>query len=273
MEDRQTEWITFLTDYGLENKFTGVCRGVIARIAPHARLIDITHLVPRGDVRHGAIVLRQAVRYLPPKAVHLAVVDPGVGTKRRAICVSVGSSVLVGPDNGLLVWAADELGGGDAAYEITNLADYALTPMSSSFHGRDLFSPIAAHIATGVELSDLGPAVDVDSLVRLPKPLLAVDADSIAAEVLIVDRFGNLQTSIDEDALQALGVGKGAMLEVSSGQSWRTAPFTDTFADVPEGALLAHLDSAGLLAVAVNLGSAAENLAVDAGARLTIRRA
>jgi len=272
LDDHHVEWITFLTDYGLENKFTGVCRGVVARIAPHAKVLDVTHLVPRGDIRHGAVVLRQAVRYLPASAVHLAIVDPGVGTKRRAICVVAGCSVLVGPDNGLLVWAADELGGAEAAYEITNLVDYALTPMSTSFHGRDLFSPVAAHIAAGVELPDLGPAVDVDSLVRLPDPLLAVEGDSITTEVLIVDRFGNIQTSIDENALGALGVGRGAVLEVSGGGSQLVAPLTDTFGDVPEGALLAHLDSAGLLAIAVNLGSAAEDLGVGAGARLTIRQ-
>lgn len=264
------EWITFLTDYGLENKFVGVCRGVMARIAPSVRLLEITHLVPRGDIRHGAAVLDQAILYLPP-AVHLAVVDPGVGTERRAIAVSAGGQVLVGPDNGLLCWAADRLGGAESVYQICAPA-YFLQPMSTTFHGRDLFSPVAAHIAGGVELSALGPQVPVDSLVRLPLPVRRASDGVVEGEVLIVDRFGNLQTTVDVGLLEQLGVSVGANIEVTANGSVHQCPFVETFGNVSAGELLAHIDSAGLLALAINLGDAGDRTGLIEGSRFRLRR-
>src|SRR5215475_6774739 len=185
------DWISFTTDYGEADGFVAACRGVIARLAPGVRVIDVSHQVPPQDVRRGAGVLAQTVPWLPP-AVHLAVIDPGVGTPRRGLCVLAGPSVLVGPDNGLLLPAADKLGGPGAAYELEN-AKYWQPTVSATFHGRDVFAPVAAHLCTGVEPSALGPALPVDSLVRPAIPLVAVGVARIEAEVQAVDGFGNAQ--------------------------------------------------------------------------------
>src|SRR6516165_3972758 len=155
--------LTCLTDYGLEDGFVAACHGTAARIAPDARIIDITHLVQPGDVRRGAAVLAQTVSYLPP-AVHVAVVDPGVGTARRAIAVAAGDSILVGPDNGLLSWAMAALGGGKAAVQLTN-GELWLHPVSATFHGRDIFMPVAAHLAAGLQLAAAGEQIRLDDLV------------------------------------------------------------------------------------------------------------
>ncbi|MFC4563607.1 S-adenosyl-l-methionine hydroxide adenosyltransferase family protein [Nocardiopsis mangrovi] len=262
-------WITFLTDYGLENKFIGVCHGVIARIAPAARVLDITHLVPRGDVRHGAEVLRQAVPYLPA-GIHLAVVDPGVGTGRKPVVLVAGEHLIVGPDNGMLLSAADELGGVDSAYELSD-PRYRLRDISTTFHGRDVFSPAAAHLAAGVAPSAMGPRVDPGSLVRLPEPVRSADAGVLRGEVLIEDRFGNLQTSLDSAFLRAEGVEIGGTVTVSTARGSRDLPFVETFGSVGEGEALVHIDSADRLALAVNLGSAADLLGLHEHDTFTLR--
>src|ERR1700733_5341406 len=160
--------LTFITDYGLEDGFVAACHGVAARIAPSARVIDITPLVQPGDVRRGAAVLAQTIPYLPP-AVHVAVVDPGVGTARRGVAVAAGDGILVGPDNGLLSWAVDALGGASRAVQLTN-GDLWLHPVSPTFHGRDIFMPVAAHLAAGKELEAAGDEIDLADLAILPAP-------------------------------------------------------------------------------------------------------
>ncbi|MFC3994766.1 S-adenosyl-l-methionine hydroxide adenosyltransferase family protein [Nocardiopsis sediminis] len=262
-------WITFLTDYGLENKFIGVCHGVIARIAPAARVLDITHLVPRGDVPHGAEVFRQAVPYLPV-GVHLAVVDPGVGTGRKPVVLVAGDHLIVGPDNGMLLRAADELGGVDAAYELAD-PRYRLSDISTTFHGRDIFSPAAAHLAAGVAPSAMGPPIDPAGLVRLPDPVRSVDSGVFRGEVLIEDRFGNLQTSLDSAFLREGGVGIGHTVAVATARGSRELPFVETFGSVGEGEALVHIDSADRLALAVNLGSAADLFGLHERDTFTLR--
>lgn len=253
-------WISLTTDYGLADGFVGICHGVAARLAPEARIIDITHLIDPGDVRRGAAVLAQTVGQLPP-AVHVAVVDPGVGTPRRAIAVAAGHSLLVGPDNGLLLWAADALGGVHAAVELANPMWFAAR-VSRTFHGRDVFVPAAARLATGAALHDAGPAVPPDSLVRLPEPVFRAGDGWFEAEVLTVDRFGNVQLAAGPAALAALGpVPGGAALTVAGVPARRG----DTFADAPAGEVVVLVDSAGLLAVAVNGGRAAAALSVRPG--------
>src|SRR5215212_8586718 len=174
--------VTLLTDYGIEDGFVAACHGVLLTLAPRLRLVDVTHLVPPQDVRRGAAVLAQTVPWLPP-AVHVAVVDPDVGTSRRGIAVAAGQSVLVGPDNGLLLPAAEALGGILEAVELTERRFFA-AEVARTFHGRDVFAPVAAHVAGGVPLPDLGPAVDPASLVRLPPPLVVVRDGVVEAEVL-----------------------------------------------------------------------------------------
>src|ERR1700746_249064 len=161
-------YLSFLTDYGLEDGFVAACHGVSARIAPHADIIDVTHLIPPGDVRRGAAVMAQTVPYLPP-AVHVAVVDPGVGTARRGIAVAAGDSVFIGPDNGLLSWALTAAGGADRAFSLTN-RELWLSRVSPTFHGRDIFMPVAAHLATDAELAAAGEEINVGDLITLPAP-------------------------------------------------------------------------------------------------------
>jgi S-adenosylmethionine hydrolase len=255
------EWVSFTTDYGETDGFTAVCRGVIARIAPHARVIDVTHLVAAQDVRRGAAVLAQTIPWLPP-AVHLAVVDPGVGTDRRGICLVTGSSVLIGPDNGLLVAAAEALGGASAAYHLTD-ETYWLAPVSATFHGRDVFAPVAAHLCAGVEPAALGPQVPLESLVRLPAPAVTVEVGRLSAEVLTVDVFGNLQLAATTADLAASGLGAGDRTYVHIGPTVHPALVARTFGDVGPGELVVYPDAAGYIAVAVNGGSAAAALDVQ----------
>jgi hypothetical protein len=256
------EWITLTTDYGLSDGFVAACHGVVARIAPGVRVIDVTHLVAPGDVARGAAVLAQAVPHLPA-AVHVAVVDPGVGTARRGIAVQTPAGALVGPDNGLLPWAADALGGVTAAVELTNPAWFTGS-VSRTFHGRDVFAPAAARLASGADLADAGPAVDPAALVRLPDPVVAVGDGWVEAEVLTVDRFGNVQLAANAHDLTGLG----EHLRVSGVPAVRGS----TFADAKPGGLVVYVDSAERVAIAVNGGRAVVVLGVRPGdlLRLTV---
>jgi S-adenosyl-L-methionine hydrolase (adenosine-forming) len=257
------DWITFTSDYGLEDHFVGVCHGVMARVAPRARVLDVSHAVAAQDVRQGALVLEQAVPYLP-RAVHLAVVDPGVGTGRGMVAVQAGGQALVGPDNGLLVWAAEALGGVERAHALANPA-YRLEPVSRTFHGRDVFAPAAAHLAAGVDPAELGPEVDPAGLVRLERAAARVGAGRVGGSVVAVDRFGNLALDLRRQDLEGAGVAAGDPIEVRVGGRGHQAALAETFASVPAGALLLHEDSFGSLAVAVNQGRATDRLGVGPG--------
>jgi S-adenosyl-L-methionine hydrolase (adenosine-forming) len=263
--------ITFLTDYGLEDGFVAACHGVAARIAPAARVIDITHLVQPGDVRRGAAVLAQTIPYLP-SAVHVAVVDPGVGTARRAVAVKAGDSLLVGPDNGLLSWAIDAKGGAGQAFQLTN-GDLWLHPVSPTFHGRDIFMPVAAHLAAGQDLELAGDKIDLADLVTLPAPTSRVRDGEAEGEVMSVDRFGNVQLSIVAADVGRLGVGFGSPLVVRAGRRQFTVPFLETFAAVAPGEIVAFTDSAGLISLAVNAGDAAQQLGLPPGAHVRLSAA
>jgi S-adenosylmethionine hydrolase len=263
-----TRWITFLSDYGLADGFVAACHGVIAAIAPDVRLLDVTHLVPAQDVRRGAAVLAETVAYLPA-GVHLAVVDPGVGTERRAVAVSAGSRVFVGPDNGLLVPAADAVGGIHAAYRIANPRLWR-EPVSRTFHGRDVLAPVAAHVARGVPLDTVGPVCDPATLVRLPEPVRRRDGGALVVEVRTVDGFGNVQLAAGPDEL-GTPVGGTVTLE-TPGERCELA-YAATFADVPPGAALLLVDSAGRLAVAVNRGDAAARFGLRPGDLVRLARA
>jgi S-adenosylmethionine hydrolase len=263
-------WITLLTDYGLADGFAAACHGVISRLAPEVQVLDITHLVPPQDIRRGAAVLAQTVPYLPTPAVHVGVVDPGVGTPRRAIALQTASgSVCLGPDNGLLLWAVDELGGVTRAVEVVN-PEVALHPVSRTFHGRDVFTPAAARLATGLHLDELGPAVASASLVRMPTPVLDVRDGRVKCEVLTVDQFGNVQTSARLDDLAAAGVEVGSSLSVEPGGVARAVLLGATFAEVPPGEMVALEDSAGRIALTVNRGSAAHRLGLRPGAVIVL---
>jgi S-adenosylmethionine hydrolase len=249
-------WISLTTDYGTFDGFVAACHGAIARIAPDVRVIDVTHHVPPADVPRGAAVLAQTAPHLPP-SVHCAIVDPGVGTARRGIAIGTPNGVLVGPDNGLLVWAAEALGGIDEVVELAN-KDWFLGDVSRTFHGRDVFAPAAARIATGASLGDAGPSVDPDTLVRLPDPVVAVGDGWLEAEVMTVDRFGNVQLAAGGATLTGLG---SELLVAGNVRARRGT----TFQDVDAGELLVYEDSAGRVAIAVNGGRAVVVLSVRPG--------
>ena len=260
--------ISFLTDYGLDDGFVAACHGVAARIAPHATVIDVTHLVPPGDVRRGAAVLAQTVPYLPP-AVHVVVVDPGVGTSRRAIAVAAGESVFVGPDNGVLSWAIAATGGAAHAVSLTN-RELWLTKVAATFHGRDIFMPVAAHLAAGTALADAGTWIEPADLVTLPAPASHLRGGTAEGEVLTVDRFGNVQLTITAADAERIGVKPGGSVLVTAGRHQLTLPYREMFGAVPRGDLVMHADGAGLVAIAVNGGDAAQRLGLPPGARVSI---
>lgn len=251
--------IVFLTDYGLSDEFVGVCHGVMLGIAPDARVIDLTHAIRRHDVLQGSIVLGRAARYAPPDAVFVAVVDPGVGSERRAIAVEAASgAVLVGPDNGLLSGAWRGLGGAMRAVEITS-EEVMVKPISRTFHGRDIFSPAAAHLASGFPFERLGPSLEPDDLrvVDLPRPM--VTGDSVGGRAVMIDGFGNVQLNVRPEDLDRAGLGE--VVDLGS----RRVPRVATFADVPSGKLGLIVDSQGFVALFVNNGSAAEQLGLRPG--------
>jgi S-adenosylmethionine hydrolase len=249
------DWITLTTDYGLSDGYAGMLHGIIAQHAPWVRVIDVTHQIPPGDVSRGAAILAQAIGHLPP-AVHVGVVDPGVGTARRAVAVQTPRGILVGPDNGLLAGAADALGGATAAVRLTEAA-WFLPKVSMTFHGRDVFAPVAARLAAGVPLADAGPAFDPASLVRLPEPIVVAGDGYLEAEVLTVDRFGNVQLAAPAAALDGLA----DRVLVGGVHATRAT----TFADGQPGRLIVYADSAGKVALAVNGGRAVVALAVTPG--------
>jgi S-adenosylmethionine hydrolase len=262
--------ITFLTDFGLEDDFVGVCHGVMKRIAPEVEIIDITHGIQPHGVLQGAIVLANTVPYLT-EGVHLAVVDPGVGGDRRGIALRSGDGRLyVGPDNGLLVPAAEKLGGIEAAHEITNL-EYALQPISATFHGRDIFSPASAHLAQGVAIEELGPAVEVASLasVEIPKP--DVTDRRIRACCLYVDRFGNMQLNLTREHLERLGIEPGMQVELELATDRYYAIAARTFTDARGGEIILYEDAYENIAIAISGGSAAEMFSAEPGTDIRIQ--
>lgn len=255
------DWVSFTTDYGTSDGFVAACKGVIAGIAPHVRVIDVAHDISPQDIRRAATVLAHTVGYLPP-AVHLAVVDPGVGTPRKGVVVRAGGSMLVGPDNGLLLPAADALGGVAACHELLE-PRYQLPDVSMTFHGRDIFAPATAHLAAGVAPAEFGP--ELTDLVRLPEPRTLRTGNQLTSEIIGVDRFGNIQLAATGTELDSFGVGPGDRVKVRHYRSTVEGTIGDTFSDVPFGTLLVHVDSAGRVSLAVNGGSAAEALSGRVG--------
>jgi S-adenosylmethionine hydrolase len=265
--------VTFLSDYGVQDDFVGVCHGVIARVAPEVRVIDVTHGIPRHDVRVGALTLRNALPYTPP-GVHLAVVDPEVGAERRAVAVRCAQEgrMLVGPDNGLLALAAERFGGAVEAMDVGR-SPWRLVPVSATFHGRDIFAPVAARLAAGAELAEAGEPVEADSLARMELPRPRAQDGALIAHVVGVDRFGNAMLDAGHEDLDGSGIRLGRPVELEVGGRRYTAWYAVTFADVRPGELLDYEDAYRMLAVAVNRGSAARLLGLADDAELRIAAA
>jgi S-adenosylmethionine hydrolase len=262
-------FITFASDYGVADDFVGVCHGVMARIAPDARVLDITHGIPRHDVRTGALVLRRSLPFFPA-GVHLAVVDPDVGTERRAVALRTAEEdrILVGPDNGLLSLAAQRFGGVVEAVDVSR-SPHRLEPQSATFHGRDLFAPVAAALASGATLQEAGDPIDADEPTRLDMPLALVDADALHAHAIAFDTFGNVTLDVEHEELTATGLRLGQPVLVNG----MSAYYAVTFADVAPGELLLYQDAYRTLSLAINRGSAREALALELDAELEIRPA
>ncbi len=275
--DRERPVIGFVTDFGLDGA-AAICRGVMLSIARDAQIVDISHTVAKYAIRDGAYLLATAVPWLPV-GVHVAVVDPGVGTDRRPIALlTQRGDVLIGPDNGLLLPAAYRLGGVAEARVIENRS-WLLPATSSTFHGRDIFAPAAAHLATGAQFGDVGPGVDPATLVELAAATATVSDGHLGTQVVYVDSFGNLRLAggVAELAAALGPVSPGTRLEVTLQDSALEARvmvrWSRTFGEAPVGELLAYEDSSGALAIAESSGSAARRLGAGSGARIGIRHA
>ncbi len=258
--------MTFLTDYGSSDEFVGVCHGVVARIAPDVRIIDITHGVDRHDIRAGAVTLRRAIGFMPA-GVHVAVVDPGVGGERRAVALrcAADEQILVGPDNGLLLPAADRLGGIVEAVDIGR-SPLRLEPVSRTFHGRDIFAPVAAHLASGRTLRDAGEPIDPRTLVALHLPRPRITGAAVIAHVVTADVFGNVALDAERRHLAERGFKLGATVSING----RRALYATTFGVVAEGELVLYEDASGALSVAVNHGSALQTLGLQLDAEVEL---
>jgi S-adenosylmethionine hydrolase len=253
--------ISFLSDYGTADEFVGVVHSVIRQLAPGAAVIDVSHHVPAHDVRAGGLTLARSAQYLAPGVV-LAVVDPGVGTARRAVAIEVGDgeAVFVGPDNGLLAPAVAMVGGATRAVELTN-PDYQLGAPGPTCAGRDVFAPAAAHLCAGVALLDLGREVDTAGLTPGMIPITRLEGDDLVAEVLWTDTYGNLQLNVDPAEIE----GFGDRIALRFGTRTRTGVRHRTYAEVPTGEVGLVVDSYGLVSIAVDRSSAADELALGTG--------
>jgi len=254
--------ISLLTDFGLADAYVGVMKGVMLGICPAARLVDLTHEVPPQGIIPGALLLRSAVGFFPDRTVHLAVVDPGVGSTRHPIAMVTEHGVLVGPDNGLLYPAAAALG----LLEVRRLErdEFFLQPVSRTFHGRDIFAPVAAHLAAGVPPRELGALLPAPQSLTLPEPRCA--PDGVEGEVIHIDRFGNLITNVPAGAVAGFQMQRGS---VSIDRVY-IAPIVTAYAAVAEGSPLAIIGSWGMLEVAVRNGNAAERFGVTTGTPVTV---
>lgn len=252
--------VCFISDFGLADDFVGTCKGVIVRIAPEVRIIDLTHDVPGFETTAGAEILKNSVRYMPSDAVYLAVVDPGVGTERRGLALQTESgSHIVGPDNGLLIPAAESLGGVAKAVSLTN-SDYHVRPVSNTFHGRDIFSPAAAYLAAGVELSKLGEPVDKANLEVSDLSGVDVEGDGYSVRVISIDRYGNARLSMMQEELE---LPYGSTLNVDTGDGDMLVEYVDTFGSAKPGELVLVPDSHWRISLAINKGSARDALAIE----------
>lgn len=275
--------VSLLTDYGHDDEFVGICHAVIRGIAPEVPIVDLTHGIPRYGVREGAIILRNSLPYVPV-GVHVAIVDPQVGTERRAIAVRTGDGrMLVGPDNGLLSPAWENAGGVVEAVDVSR-SPHRLEPVSATFHGRDIFAPVAAQLAAGAELADAGQHVDPEELETLVLPHAEVGDGMVVAHVLLLDRFGNASLDLSHADLAGSGLTLGSDVEIEvhpkgggsgggppAGGERFIATFTQTFADVRPGDVILYEDAHRMLAIAVNRGDAAATLRLARDATVTLR--
>lgn len=259
--------VSFLSDYGHEDEFVGVVHSVIRTIAPHVTVIDITHQIAAHDTRAGGLALARAANYLCSGVV-VAVVDPTVGTERRAVVIEVGDgdSYLVGPDNGLLAPAVGLVGGATRAIELTSPDHRLAAAGGATFDGRDVFAPTAAHLCNGVPLEELGSDINPASLMPAVLPVSAIQGDELVGEVLWIDRYGNCQLNIDPADIAYLG----ATMRVVMPDTEKTGVRTEAYDQIPVGRVGVIVDSSGLVSLAVARGSAASEFGLVEGDEVRI---
>lgn len=263
--------ISFLSDFGHEDEFVGVVHGVLARVAPESRVIDLGHDFVPGNVRAAALALVRAIQYLP-EGVCLAVVDPGVGSDRKALAASTQWGYFVGPDNGLLSPAVAMTGGADKIVAIEN-PEVMIPSPGATFQGRDLYAPAAGLLASGeASLEDLGRELSGDEVTPLLLPLTESTDSGISGEVWWVDRFGNAQTNIAPEELAGMGFGPGQVVTVRVGAGLHNLRWCSHYSEVEEGEPLIHVDSAGLMAIAVRGGRANDQLGIPEGISVSVVR-
>ncbi len=253
--------VTLTTDFGISDWFVGSLKGIIASNAPNAQVVDITHRIPHHDVKAGAFALMAAAKYFPEGTVHMAVIDPGVGSERSAIAASVRGQYFVGPDNGLLSWAIGPAGA-DEIFQIDN-PEIILEETSTTFHGRDIFAPAAAHLAAGGEIAKLGSR-RADMIALLWPPVMSCTDGSLKGAVVYIDRFGNAITNLENVVARAMLTPR---VHLDDG-NWMTV--ADYYQSVPEGELVAVCGSTGYLEIARNSGNAAESLGIRPGSELLL---
>jgi hypothetical protein len=258
--------ITLLTDFGTRDPYLGSMKGVILSICVQARIVDITHDIDRYSVSHGAYVLASVVSYFPIGTIHVCVVDPGVGTTRKALIVKTKRSYLVGPDNGVLILAADREGT-EKVIEIKN-TEYMLGEVSSTFHGRDVFGPVAAHLANGVSITEFGE--ETNSFVHASFPKSRVSSGKLSGEVVHVDDFGNVITNISLADTREFGITSGTMVRIAVGRGSRKIRFCRTYGEVARGQPLALVGSVGLLEISVNAGNASSTFKARKGSQVSL---
>ncbi len=258
--------VTFLSDFGTQDWFVGVVHGVVNEVAPEAHVVDLNHLVPPGNVTRAAFLLEAAAPDFAPGTVHLAVVDPGVGTARRALAVQARGQWFVGPDNGLLEWA---LSADDARVHALTESRWFRQPVSRTFHGRDVFAPVAAHLSRGVPIDSFGPAVT--DPVRLPVARPRREGDALVGRVVFIDRFGNALTNLTQDSLaQAFGREWAAERIQVTLLGRHVAGLSRSYGDSPVGTLVAILGSSGRIEIAQVGGDAAARLGLGEGDPITV---
>jgi S-adenosylmethionine hydrolase len=259
--------ICFLSDFGFADDFVGTCKGVMLSIAPGVSIVDLTHEVPEFEVEVGAEILRHATRYMADDTIYLAVIDPGVGTERSALALRTESGAfLVGPDNGLLVPAAEALGGIREVVLLTN-SRYHVHPVSNTFHGRDVFAPAAAHLAAGVEFPELGEVADSSSLIGLRLPAVEEDVGEgvMMTRIISIDRYGNARLSVMQEES---GLEYGASLRIDTGDGEMPVRYLETFGSARAGELVLVPDSHWRLSLAINKGNAAQALGLRVGGKV-----
>ena len=258
--------ITLLSDFGLKDPYVAEMKAIILSIHPQARVVDITHEIEKFNIRMGAFVLASATTYFPPGTIHVAVVDPGVGTKRRPIIVETKRSYYVGPDNGLLMLAVQKEGVGHVYY--VNNPQYMLPRVSRTFHGRDIFAPVAAHLARGRSPSEFGSEIQDYDLPEFAKP--HVGASELLGEVLHIDDFGNIISNISAEDLEKMGIREGGSLRVKLDGKTLTVKLCSAYGEVPAKTPLAIIGSNDFLEISINQGSASRTFETKIGDPLRV---